>query len=40
MKVDIDCRRFPNFKEIVLVYLQSRKALAPFDGEFSPEFKK
>jgi hypothetical protein len=26
MKVDIDCRRFPNFKEIVLVYLQSRKA--------------
>lgn len=39
VKTESDCGRFPNFKEIVLGYLQSKKAFAPFESEFRPKFK-
>jgi ABC-2 type transport system ATP-binding protein len=39
VRSDEEAGRFPNFKEIVLGYLQSKKAFAPFEGEFQPKFK-
>ncbi|RLL86029.1 multidrug ABC transporter ATPase [Mesotoga sp. H07pep.5.4] len=39
VRTDEEAGRFPNFKEIVLCYLQSKKAFAPFEEEFKPRFK-